>query len=211
MGRGSLLLCRSLAARLRWGMAKSSFMTTRWSVVHLAGGPGSPEGRAALEELCARYWYPLYAFLRRSGSQPDEAADLVQGLFTSLIERESLMGVHHDMGRFRSWLLGALKHHVADARKHEAALKRGGGEKLLSIDLEGAETRYSHLRSDSEKPEDLFDRQWAAEVMERAFEGLGGEYQERGQGELFDGLREALLEDRGTSHRRRWPRSSRWR
>ena len=120
-------------------MAKSRFSTTRWSVVHRAGGPRSPEARAALEELCARYWYPLYAFLRRSGSRPDEAADLVQGLFASLIERESLTAVDHEMGRFRSWLLGALKHHVVDARKHDAALKRGGGEKDATRASDGNE------------------------------------------------------------------------
>lgn len=176
-------------------MTKSRFTSTRWSMVQLAGGENSPEGRAALEELCSRYWYPLYAFLRRSGRAPEEAADLVQGLFVSLIERESLGGADRDLGRFRSWLLGALNHHVADVYKHKQALKRGGGHAIVSIDVDLAETRYHVLPVSDEKPEDLFDRQWAQTVMERSFESLGGEYKRRGQGELYDALREALLAD----------------
>ena len=120
-------------------MTESRFASTRWNLVQLAGGENSPEGRAALEELCSRYWYPLYAFLRRSGRAPEEAADLVQGLFTSLIERESLGGADRDLGRFRSWLLGALNHHVADVYKHKQALKRGGGHAIVSIDVDLAE------------------------------------------------------------------------
>ena len=176
-------------------MAESRFASTRWSLVQLAGGERSPEGRAALEELCSRYWYPLYAFLRRSGRGPADAADLVQGLFTSLIERESLRGVDRDKGRFRSWLLGALKHHVANAYKRDQALKRGGGHTIVAIDVGLAETRYTQLVASREEPEDLFDRQWAQTVMERAFEALGAEYGARGQTELFEALREALLAD----------------
>jgi RNA polymerase sigma factor (sigma-70 family) len=171
----------------------SRFVSTRWSLVQLAGGGNTPEGREALEELCSRYWHPLYSYLRRSGHAPAEAADLVQGLFVSLIGRESIGRVDRDMGRFRSWLLGALNHHVIDVHNHEQTLKCGGGHAIVSIDLDQAELRYEALPPSDETPEDAFDREWAQTVMDRAFESLGEEYARRGQAALHQALQAALL------------------
>lgn len=101
-------------------------MTTRWSLVRGAGRGSGAEARAALEEMCRIYWYPLYAFVRRSGRSHEDARDLVQGFFASFLERESIGAIGEDGGRFRGYLLGALRHHIANELERSRALKRGG-------------------------------------------------------------------------------------
>ena len=103
-----------------------AFATTHWSVVLAAGDPASPRARAALETLCRTYWYPLYAYLRHTGHGPEDAEDLVQGFFLQLLRREVLKSVQREGGRFRSFLLGTLKHFLAHETERAAAKKRGG-------------------------------------------------------------------------------------
>ena len=113
-----------------------AFATTHWSVVLTAGDSDPDRARTALSQLCEGYWYPLYAFLRRRGSGAEEARDLTQGFFADLLERGDLGGADPERGRFRSFLLTALKNFAANAHEREAALKRGGGRSRLSLDFE---------------------------------------------------------------------------
>jgi len=168
------------------------FRTTRWGLVRAAGGE-APASRAALAELCEVYWYPLYAFVRRAGHGADDARDLVQGFFTAFLARDDLRGLEEEGGRFRSYLLGALRHHVANERERESALKRGGGRVTGSLDLARAEERYALEPADPCTPERLFERKWALAVLERALARLAAEQQEKGRAPAFERLRAFLV------------------
>jgi DNA-directed RNA polymerase specialized sigma24 family protein len=169
-----------------------TFPSTRWSVIHRAGGELDDGARAAFDELCGAYWYPLFAYLRRSGTPAQDAADLVQGLFVSLLERQSLEGLERDGARFRSWLLGALRHHTQDVRAHDRADKRGGDRPHFPLDLEDAEGRYRREPATPEDPAALFDRAWAGQVLARGRARLDAEYRESGRGTTFDLLAPTL-------------------
>src|SRR5205085_1171421 len=142
---------------------------TRWSVV-LAAGQASDDAsrRAALEELARTYWPPLYAYLRRDGHPPERAEDLTQGFFARLIEKNDLRGLNPAKGRFRSFVLAALRHYVLNERDKERALKRGGGVRTLSFDAGEAETRFGPGPVDQTTPEDAFNRRWALTLLENA-------------------------------------------
>src|SRR5436309_5057587 len=118
------------------------FTTTHWSVVLMAGQSASRQAEAALEKLCRTYWYPLYAYVRRQGHSPHDAQDLTQEFFARLLARNYLGSVGREKGKFRSFLLAALNHFMADERDRARATKRGGGKVLISLDEEDAETRY---------------------------------------------------------------------
>lgn len=171
------------------------FATTHWSVVLRAGGSDPDVAKSALSFLCEGYWYPLYAFLRRRGSAPDEAQDLTQGFFADLLERGDIEKADPERGRFRSFLLGSLKHFVANERAREQALKRGGGRAHLSLDFQAAEDRYRLEPHDSRTPERLFEANWARELLDRVVDGLRAEYVEEGKRELFDRLVPCLAGD----------------
>jgi RNA polymerase sigma-70 factor (ECF subfamily) len=134
------------------------FATTQWSVVHAARGGTETEARRALESLCEAYWFPLYAFVRRRGHPPDEAADLTQAFFADLLSRSFLDGIDSSKGRFRSFLLASLEHFLSHEREKAAALKRGGAAQIFPLDAVGAENRYSHEPADRLTPEVLFER-----------------------------------------------------
>lgn len=149
-----------------------AFHTTRWTLVARARqGEGEP-ARAALEELCAAYWYPLYAYLRRKGNSPDEAADFVQGFFAALIEKGYVAQADPERGRFRGFLMVALRHFASKERARERALKRGGGVAKLSLDFEDGERRYSLEPAGRDDPEAFFERRWALTLLDRALERL---------------------------------------
>jgi DNA-directed RNA polymerase specialized sigma24 family protein len=168
--------------------AGDRFPTTRWSRVVAAGELAAPEAHEALASLCAAYWYPLYAFIRRKGHGPDEALDLTQEYFARLLERGTVAAADPGKGRFRSFLL-------AHRREHDRALKRGGGIALLSIDARDAEGRYVLEPSHSRTPERLFERDWALAMLEGVLARLRGEYHDSGRGEIFEALKVALTED----------------
>lgn len=168
---------------------RGRFATTRWTLIRAAAGAEGGDARLALEELCALYWYPLYAFLRRSGRDREVAGDLVQGLFLVLLERRDLAGLAAEGGRFRSWLLTALRHHEAQVARDAARLKRGGGRTILSFDLDQAEDRYGREPLDQRGgPEGLLLRRWALCALEAARARLRAEAEDRGRLGVHDAL-----------------------
>jgi RNA polymerase sigma-70 factor (ECF subfamily) len=172
--------------------SNAPFPTTRWSQVLAAGDRAGPVAREALAELCLAYWYPLYAFVRRKGHPPDEAADLVQGTFLTLLDREGLAAVAPERGRFRSFLMAACSHHLADCRDRQRAVKRGGGVIPISIDRALAEGRYSAEPVDELTPERLFDRRWATSLLDQAMARLEAESIAAGKSALVSRLLPAL-------------------
>jgi RNA polymerase sigma-70 factor (ECF subfamily) len=164
------------------------FATTHWSVVLSAREADGEQGREALECLCRAYWFPLYALVRRRGYTPEEAADLTQGFFARLLEKNHLGQVNRDKGRFRSFLLASLRHYLSDERDRAHALKRGGGQRLISLDGQAAEERYRLEPVDERSPDVLFDRRWALTILERAQQRLREECVEAGREALHDEL-----------------------
>src|SRR6476660_3305502 len=114
----------------------SSFASTRWTVVRQAADSqtASQHALSALSELCQIYWRPVYVFVRRQGIPEHDAQDLTQGFFAELIDSRAYTRADPTKGRFRSFLLGTLKHFVAHARDHECAQKRGGGALPVQLD-----------------------------------------------------------------------------
>jgi RNA polymerase sigma-70 factor (ECF subfamily) len=169
-----------------------SFETTRWSLVVSAGQVGTPESKEALGELCKLYWYPIYLFVRRRGYNADEAVDLTQGFFARLLEKNDLATADRSRGRFRSWLLGCLKHFLANEWDRTHALKRGGGKSVLSIDAEDAEGRYLREPSHDMTPERVYDRRWALTMLEQTLATLKEECKRNGKSKLFEAIKPAL-------------------
>ncbi|MHC1768172.1 MAG: RNA polymerase sigma factor [Verrucomicrobiia bacterium] len=165
------------------------FTTTHWSVVLSAGQQDSPLAAEALEKLCRTYWYPLYAYVRRCGHGPDDAQDLTQEFFARLLEKSSLARADRAKGRFRSFLLGALNHFLADEQDRAQAQKRGGGQTFISWDQDDAEERFGAEPADELSPDKLFDRRWALTVLEQAANRLRDEYQAAGRRQFFDLLK----------------------
>ena len=164
------------------------FATTQWSVVLLAGGSSS-DARQALASLCEKYWYPIYAFVRRRTRTADEARDLTQEFFTTLIEKRFVAVARPDRGRFRSYLLGALQHFLANQWDRARAQKRGGGRGLVSLDLASAEARYALEPVDTMTAERLFERQWTLELLGHVLNELAQEAAAAGQADRFQRLK----------------------
>lgn len=168
------------------------FHTTRWSLVlAMREGMEATAAREAMAALCRDYWYPLYAFVRRRGHAPHDAQDLTQGFFAALLE---VGGVAADpaRGRFRSYLLGALKHYLASEWNRATAQKRGGGRKVVEWDALDAEARYALEPADQGDADLLFDRRWAVELLDRAMGRLRQEFSARGEPETFETLKGTL-------------------
>ena len=174
------------------------FATTHWSVVLAVGQSTEAQASAALEQLCRAYWYPLYAFVRQQGHGPDDAQDLTQGFFARLLEKDYLAGVGPAKGRFRSFLLTALKCYLADEHDKATAQKRGGGQSPISLDAPTAEERYRMEPVRDWSPEKLFDRHWAMTVLAQARERLREEYLAAGKGGLFEKLKAFYDQDETT-------------
>jgi RNA polymerase sigma-70 factor (ECF subfamily) len=170
------------------------FPTTRWSRVLAAAGRGrsTADAGAALAELCAAYWYPVYALIRRKGHDPDTAADLAQDYFARLLEKGTLAAADPARGRFRAFLRTDCGFFLADVRDREGRLKRGGGVAPVSIDARDAEGRYRVEPASDLTPDRLFDRAWALALLERALARLGAEYAAAGRAALFAQLEPTL-------------------
>jgi RNA polymerase sigma factor (sigma-70 family) len=175
----------------------TAFATTHWSVVLAAGDPASPAARAALETLCRTYWYPLYAYLRRTGCGPEDAEDLVQGFFLQLLRREILKSVQCEGGRFRSFLLGTLKHYLSDEKKRAAAKKRGGAHQFISWDAAQAEEQFLREPVDIESPDRLFERRWALILLAQGMNRLHEECVAAGNGRRFTLLKGFVSGEKG--------------
>jgi RNA polymerase sigma-70 factor (ECF subfamily) len=174
------------------------FPTTCWSRVVTAGDSASPESRAALAALCAAYWYPIYALIRRRGHPAEEARDLAQDYFARLLEKGTLAAADRDRGRFRAFLKTDCGFFLSDRRDREAALKRGGGRAVVSLDALDAEARYRAEPADATTPERLFDRAWALTLLDGVLDALAAEYAEAGRGAWFERLRFVLTEGPGS-------------
>lgn len=165
------------------------FTTTRWSIVVAAGGPRSPNARAALSTLCESYWYPLYAYSRRRGHTHQDAQDLIQSFLASLLESEGLRVVDPKRGKFRSFLLTALKNFSAKQWRTESTQKRGGSSVILSLDYHEAEGRYFCEPEDERTPETIFEHKWAIAILESAMKKLSDEQRSAGKQARFDLLK----------------------
>jgi RNA polymerase sigma factor (sigma-70 family) len=170
----------------------SQFPTTRWTLVIAAGDPRRKEARSALVSLCANYWYPLYAFLRRRGHPADQAQDLTQEFFVRVLEGRYLDRADPERGRFRSFLLSSLKFFVADEEDRNRAHKRGG-RALVSLEFSSGEERYQREPAHDETPERIFERGWALSVLEGVVERLRSEFVQHGRPEHFERLKVFLL------------------
>jgi RNA polymerase sigma-70 factor (ECF subfamily) len=171
------------------------FHTTHWTVVLAAQAGHDTSAAAALANLCSTYWYPLYAFIRRSGLSCHDAEDLTQGFFYSFLRRESLTHVNPLAGKFRSYLLTCLKHFLSNERRRAQTQRRGAGVQEIPFDTEAAETRYLAEPADHVTPDVLFERRWAFTVLDGVLDNLRQEYLQRDKGTLFDDLRALLPGD----------------
>jgi len=168
------------------------FHTTHWSVV-LQGASG--ESSTALENLCRVYWYPLYAFVRRKGYTHEQAQDLTQAFFAKLLEKNQLSLADPERGRFRTFLLRAFENFLRSEHRDATAQKRGGGRQIVSWDADLAAERYSSDCTDGTSPTVLFERQWAAVLLESVLGNLKQEFSQGGKAELFDQLEPHLWGD----------------
>lgn len=157
--------------------------TTRWSIVQAMGAEGTRR-HEALERFARDYWPAIYAFARKKGHRPPEAEDLTQGFLLELIERESFTDLSRDHGRFRSWLLASLHNFLRKDWRDKNREKRGGGVAAVSIDRDLGEDWLERSASDEATPDVIFDRRWAAGILERALNELALSYQRSGKSEL---------------------------
>jgi RNA polymerase sigma factor (sigma-70 family) len=173
----------------------SLFARTRWTLILRARGE-SPEARAALSELCEAYYQPVLRFLRREGREQDAARELTQEFFARVLAGSGFDAADPERGRFRSYLLGALKHFLVDQRKHEQRLKRGGGVAATSLDAAGPDEDSSPLQIADDSlpaPEAFFDREWALAVIGRAMNVLEREFAAGGKADQFNTLKPWLM------------------
>jgi RNA polymerase sigma-70 factor (ECF subfamily) len=171
------------------------FNTTHWSVVLQAGQRPSPESAAALEHLCRTYWLPLYLFILRQGHQIEDAKDLTQEFFARLLERNDFDGLDPRKGKFRTFLLAALTHFLANERDRARAAKRGGGQRTLSLDELAAGQRFEIEAVSGLSADKLFDQRWALLVLERALDSLHQETLASGKLEQFELLKKYMTEE----------------
>ena len=175
------------------------FVTTRWSVV-LAAAAGTDTTRAqdALAHLCQSYWYPLYAYARRRGCSPPDAQDLTQEFFARLLKGNWVAQADQQRGRFRSFLLSAMKHFMANEWNKAHAQKRGAHPLIVSLNDDSAEGRYQLEPADTATPESLFERGWALTLLRDVLARLEEEYRREGKQPWMDAMRPSLTSDRGS-------------
>lgn len=166
--------------------ARGRFASTRWTMVLAAGHGSNAHGAVALAELCQIYWPPLYSYLRGHGHAADEAQDLTQGFFARLLERQDVRTADPARGRFRSFLLTALKRYVINEHERVIAEKRGGRQARLSLDFEEAERVYALEPRSDDTPERIFDRKWASITLNRALRRLQAECDRTGKHALAE-------------------------
>jgi DNA-directed RNA polymerase specialized sigma24 family protein len=173
--------------------AAAPFEATQWSVVIRAAQGATPAGQAAFAQLYERYWFPLYAFVRRKGYSPHDAQDLIQGFFLDLLQRETLTRVDRRKGKFRSFLLACLQKHLSTEAQRAGCLKRGGSCEWVHLDFDNAEGLYLTCDSaDGLTPEQLFDARWAVTLLGQALTALHREYAARGKASTFEVLKNFL-------------------
>ncbi len=152
------------------------FATTHWSVVSAAGDADSGAAQQALARLCQTYWYPLYSYVRSKGYGPEDAEDLTQGFFARLLQRRDWERAERAKGKFRYFLLVAVKNFLTDEHDRATALKRGGGQKAVSFDGDSAEDRYKLEPVDTMTPEKLYERRWGLTLLQESLNRLKAEH-----------------------------------
>lgn len=169
------------------------FATTRWTLVRAAGESATD----ALEALCAAYWYPLYAYVRRQGFSKEDAEDLTQAFFAKLLERRDFLELKRENGRFRAFLLAAMKHFLANERDRAGRLKRGGNITHLSLDWRNADAQFQIADAGQVPPDAAYDREWAVALLERVVVRLGEEFSAGGKAERFEHMKPYLTMAKG--------------
>jgi DNA-directed RNA polymerase specialized sigma24 family protein len=175
---------------------RAGFPVTRWSVVNAAAEGDTRASGEAMEKLCRDYWFPLYAFARRSGQSAADAKDLTQGFFALLLEKDWLATADRKKGKLRTFLLTAFRRFMAKEWRRSQAEMRGGQVAILSWEEADAENRYAASRVEI-PAEEIFDRQWALTLMERTISGLRNEFNQAGKAEHFELLKATLMSPRG--------------
>lgn len=173
------------------------FATTHWTVVLAAGRGADPRARAALEELCRTYWFPLYAFIRRQGRTREDAEDLTQAFFARFLKENYLTSLDSERGKFRAFLLTALKHFLANEWDKSQRQKRGGGAPHLSLDWQTADRQFQVAAANELNPDRAFDREWAMALLARVIDRLRAECVSEGKEILFSQLKAFLTADEG--------------
>ncbi len=177
-----------------------AFATTQWTMISDAARDGDAESERALAKLCECYWSPVYAFIRRGGHAPEEAKDLTQGFFVKLLEKRYFERADRAKGKFRTYLLGAVKFFLADERDKVHAKKRGGDHVPFTIDPATMEGSFADAMIHSETPEVLFDRQWVRVLLTETEAALRKEYERQEKGEIFEMLRPYLMDEAQESY-----------
>ena len=165
-----------------------------------AADQGQPPDSVALSTLCGRYWYPLYAFIRRRGYAPADAQDLTQDFFAMLLDKQYLVAADPQRGRFRTFLLTAVNRFLSKEAARQRAQKRGGRHQVLSFDFQTAEGQYQLEPVDHATPERLFERRWALTLLEHVLAQLADDYSRKGKQRVFDVLKSQLMDSDDTSY-----------
>jgi RNA polymerase sigma-70 factor (ECF subfamily) len=171
-----------------------AFTTTHWSVVLQAQGQ-SRAAQEALEKLCRTYWRPVYSFIRREGTGPEEAEDLTQSFFALLLQRRNFDNVRKEKGRLRSYLLTSLKHFLVSEHRRAVTLKRGKGQQPVPLDELSCAERSDMEPADHLTLERVYERRWALTLMEQVLRRLKDEYCTAGNAELFDSLKQLIADE----------------
>jgi RNA polymerase sigma-70 factor (ECF subfamily) len=177
------------------GRRNPVFVTTHWSLVLTAGRSDTTRAEAALASLCQAYWYPLYAYVRRRGYPIEDAQDLTQEFFARLLQQQWIGQADRQRGRFRTFLLSAMSHFLANEWDKARAQKRGGAVQLVPLQLDTAETRYGKEPSDTFTPEQAYERRWAVTLLDEVLQRLQKECEAAGNAELFETLKPCLVGD----------------
>ncbi len=185
-----------MATQVSSTSAPRVFPHTRWSVVLAATKRPSPESAAALETLCRAYWYPLYAYVRRSGQSPEDAEDLTQEFFCRLLKKHWLDSANPEKGKLRTFLIVALKNFMAKEWRHASAARRGGRQSQVQFDTALAERRYA-ADTPALAPQETFDQQWALALLDLSVSRLREEFAAAGKAADFESLKSCLMAERG--------------
>lgn len=184
------------------GPRDDHFPPTQWTLVRAAQSDDPADVEQAMNQICRRYWYPIYAYLRRSQRSKHDAEDLTQVFFEHLLKGDAIQQIRREGGKLRSFLLGSLKHVLSDQARHDRAQKRGGGQTHLSLDEMAAEERYEHEPVDTRDPEWLFTHAWAHDLLAGIRERLQEAFSVSGRAEVFETLLPFLMWDEDPpSHR----------
>ena len=168
------------------------FRPTRWSMVLLSAQSNAPGSQAALAALCRLYWYPLYAFVRRRGYNPEDAQDLTQGFFLHVLDHKALSQVDPLKGKFRSFLLASIQNYLSKQVDRARCLKRGGKTEFVPLDAKNAEDRYQLEVADHLTAEKIFDARWALTLLDQAMSLLSEEHAGRGKTATLEALKPFL-------------------